>query len=100
MLTSNQTQKLNLSSAQIMTTFGVPDELKFIGIRITDNGSGMTPEIAEKTKEPFITSKPPGTGKGIGLNMVDRFVTESQGHISIAPLRHFGKVKIILWVPI
>ena len=83
-----------------MTTFGVPDELKFIGIRITDNGSGMTPEIAEKTKEPFITSKPPGTGKGIGLNMVDRFVTESQGHISIAPLRHFGKVKIILWVPI
>jgi PAS domain S-box-containing protein len=72
---------MDLSSAQTMTTVNVTRELKFIGIRVADNGSGMAPEIAEKAKEPFYTSKPIGTG--LGLSMVDRFVTESQGHMSI-----------------
>lgn len=36
-------------------------------IRITDNGPGIEPRRAEEIFQPFVTSKPPGEGKGLGL---------------------------------
>lgn len=73
----------DLPVAQISRAVDAKKESQFIVIRVADNGSGMTPDVARKAKEPFYTSKPPGTGNGLGLSMVDRFVTESQGHMSI-----------------
>lgn len=59
------------------------DDLKYVGVWIKDTGSGMTSEVADKIREPFYTSKPPGVGNGLGLSMVDRFVQESSGHLVI-----------------
>ena len=89
---------MNLSSAQTKTAVGGKNESKFIGIRVADNGSGMTPEIAKKAKEPFYTSKPPGAGNGLGLSMVDRFVTDSQGDITIETALGAGTT-VSLFVP-
>jgi signal transduction histidine kinase len=36
-------------------------------ISVTDNGPGVEPERAEEIFEPFVTSKPPGQGNGLGL---------------------------------
>jgi two-component system sensor histidine kinase RegB len=36
-------------------------------IEITDNGSGMPPEIVARATEPFFTTKEPGKGLGLGL---------------------------------
>src|SRR5574341_985410 len=36
-------------------------------VRFVDNGPGVEPERKEEIFEPFITSKPPGEGKGLGL---------------------------------
>jgi two-component system sensor histidine kinase RegB len=36
-------------------------------IEVTDNGSGMPPDIAARAAEPFFTTKEPGKGLGLGL---------------------------------
>ena len=56
---------------------------------MSDTGSGMKPEVAEKIRDPFYTSKPIGIGNGLGLSMVDRFVHESSGQLVIET--EFGK---------
>ena len=54
----------------------------FAIIEITDNGSGMPPEVLERIFEPFFTTKPVGKGTGLGLSMVYGFMKQSGGHIS------------------
>lgn len=69
-----------------------------IRIDVLDNGSGMTDEILKRALEPFFTSKPPGTGNGLGLSMVDHFIRQSQGSISIKSDIGVGTV-VSLYLP-
>ncbi len=55
----------------------------FIRLCVIDNGQGMTDEVKRKALEPFFTTKAKGQGNGLGLAQVYRFVTESNGHLSI-----------------
>ncbi len=36
-------------------------------LRVTDNGPGIPPDRREEVFQPFVTTKPPGDGKGLGL---------------------------------
>jgi signal transduction histidine kinase len=36
-------------------------------LEISDNGPGVSPARKERIFEPFVTSKPPGQGRGLGL---------------------------------
>ena len=36
-------------------------------LRVSDNGPGIPPERREEVFHPFVTTKPPGEGKGLGL---------------------------------
>lgn len=80
---------INLSGSDFDIALDERDETKFVGVWVSDTGSGMKPEVAEKIREPFYTSKPLGIGNGLGLSMVDRFVHESSGHLMIET--EFGK---------
>lgn len=53
----------------------------YIRIRFSDDGCGMSPELAETIFEPFVTSKAAGKGSGLGLSMVYQFVRQSNGAI-------------------
>lgn len=52
-------------------------------ISVSDDGDGMTPEVAERVFEPFFTTKPVGKGTGLGLSQVHGFLHQSGGFIEI-----------------
>jgi signal transduction histidine kinase len=55
----------------------------YVVLAVTDTGIGMAPEVAERATEPFFSTKPPGSGSGLGLSMIDGFARQSGGHLAI-----------------
>ncbi|MGK7900356.1 MAG: PAS domain S-box protein [Hormoscilla sp.] len=51
-------------------------EPNWVQIRITDNGIGMSPEVQSKIFDPFYTTKPVGSGTGLGLSTSYQIVVE------------------------
>ncbi len=51
---------------------------KQLVFEIADCGKGMGPEVLSRVSEPFFTTKPPGSGMGLGLYLT-RAVAESLG---------------------
>ncbi len=52
-------------------------------VQICDNGPGMPPEIRERIFEPFYTTKPPGSGTGLGLHISHNVVNRHGGRINV-----------------
>jgi len=59
-------------------------------LTITDNGVGMSQEVATRMFEPFFTTKPEGRGTGLGMSMVFGYVKQSRGHILIDSIQGRG----------
>ena len=52
-------------------------------IAVSDNGTGMTKNVADRAFEPFFSKKGAGQGTGLGLSQVYGFIKQSKGHIKI-----------------
>ncbi len=57
---------------------------RYVTISLTDNGTGMPPEVAKRAFDPFFSTKRGGKGRGLGLGTVVGFIKQSRGHITLA----------------
>lgn len=62
----------------------------YVLCKVSDTGSGMSPDVMEHVFEPFFTTKPPGQGTGLGLSMAYGFVKQSGGHIQLESQKGHG----------
>lgn len=75
-----ETKNVVMSSLNLDNLPGmVPGE--FVLLTVTDNGTGMAPEIMKNIFEPFFTTKEVGRGTGLGLATIYGIVKQNQGFI-------------------
>lgn len=87
--TSTYTPRLRVSTQLVGET---------VEICIRDNGCGISPQIQSKILDPFFTTKPPGSGTGLGLSLThDIIVKQHQGSLAInSQLNEFTEILITI----
>ncbi|WP_181919667.1 ATP-binding protein [Alkalilimnicola ehrlichii] len=80
--------KLTIATGNaISDTPPLPADLEpgdYVRLRISDTGTGMSPEVVAKAFDPFYTTKEVGKGTGLGLSQVHGFAKQLGGTASIA----------------
>jgi len=56
-------------------------------VEICDDGPGMPPVVRERIFEPFYTTKPPGSGTGLGLHISHNVVARRRADQRPIPAR-------------
>lgn len=56
---------------------------QYISVCVTDTGTGIPKDIADRVFDPFFTTKPIGQGTGLGLSMIHGFVRQSGGQVRV-----------------
>jgi two-component system cell cycle sensor histidine kinase/response regulator CckA len=75
-----RTRNMAAEEAAALNRRELPAE-DFVVVEVTDEGTGIPPEIVDKIFEPFFTTKEVGKGTGLGLSMVYGIVKQSGGFI-------------------
>jgi two-component system sensor kinase FixL len=64
-----------MAKRELVVSTRLTDE-NMVEVSVTDTGSGIAPEIAEKLFQPFVTTKPQGMGVGLSIS---RTIVEAHG---------------------
>jgi two-component system C4-dicarboxylate transport sensor histidine kinase DctB len=71
-----------------------PQEGRVI-LRVSDTGPGIPPDILPRLFEPFVSSKPAGTGLGLGLVISAQLVRAMDGTLRAANLPDGGACFVV-----
>lgn len=63
---------------------------------VRDTGAGMAPETLARAGQPFFTTRPNGTGRGLGLAIARRFATGLGGRLDLASARGEGTTATLI----
>jgi signal transduction histidine kinase len=89
-ITINAIHALNHDRGEIEITTGLRIKDGMVYIRITDNGRGISPAIADKIFLPFVTDKQSEGGTGLGLSVTYSLVKAHDGEIDFETSRDRG----------
>lgn len=82
-LVINARDAIGTDAGRIVISTSYRDGQSFLGISVSDDGPGMSPEILKECVDPFYSTKPVGKGSGLGLSMVKGFAEQSGGVLRI-----------------
>jgi len=72
---------------------------KCIAISIKDTGIGMDEEIQKRIFDPFFTTKSSEDGTGLGLPMVEHYLQQSNGAVTVKSQPHEGS-RFTIYLPV
>ena len=88
-LVKNAIEAMEMSEPKELTV-----KYEFAGAKIlvyiSDTGPGIKPEVMRNIFEPFVTTKQPGKGTGLGLNITKSIINQHGGKISAKNNAHVG----------
>ncbi|PSL36152.1 ATP-binding protein [Chitinophaga ginsengisoli] len=87
--------EVNKRGRLIIKTERDKDCLKVI---ITDDGPGIPEDIIAKIYDPFFTTKDPGKGTGLGLDIVSQIIRQHKGYLNVESKP--GETSFIVSLPI
>lgn len=71
-----------------------------VRIEVEDRGHGIPTELRDALFEPFVTSKPPGRGTGLGLALVYSIIEDHQGTVRVeSPVEGDQGTRFIIDLP-
>ncbi|MFN0181211.1 MAG: ATP-binding protein [Gemmatimonadales bacterium] len=68
-------------------------------VEIADSGVGIDPAMLSSVFDPFVTTKAPGQGTGLGLFICERIVTDLGGEIRLLPNKPSGTIAQVVFPP-
>jgi signal transduction histidine kinase/CheY-like chemotaxis protein len=86
-------------SPEIRHNYPEATQTDYTCIQVTDTGIGMTEEVKSHLFEPFYTTKPKGTGTGLGLSMVYGAVKQFQGFTTVSTHPGDG-TSFLIYIPV
>lgn len=81
-LLKNAVEALNEHGQGTLRVVGEADD-HFVTVRIIDTGPGIPAANRSHVFDPFYTTKDPGKGTGLGLNIVYRIATKHRGEVKV-----------------
>lgn len=78
-LLSNSCDALESSSEKRWIEIQFAERGEWVDVIFTDSGKGLPSAIKEKMFEPFLTTKPPGKGTGLGLGLCRKYMEDQDG---------------------
>jgi two-component system sensor kinase FixL len=89
-LVRNAIESMEQSDRRELTIATERDPDGMAAVRITDTGTGISPDVASQLFQPFITTKPHGLGVGLSIS---RTIVESHGgRITVEPNPQGGTI--------
>lgn len=93
-------QESQLESPSFVLRLAHEEESGMLRIEIEDNGPGMQEDIRKRIFEPFFTSKPTGSGTGLGLSVSYFIITENHGGEMLVESQVGKGAKFIIRLPV
>ena len=94
----SEKSKLQVSSYKPQVIVSTKMQGGKIEISVKDNGSGIPEKVKEKIFQPFFTTKPTGSGTGLGLSLSYDIVKAHGGEISVVSNENEG-TEFIIQIP-
>ena len=90
--------RIRVHAARARPADGALPDADYVRMSVSDNGPGMSSEIAAKVFEPFFTTKGVGKGTGLGLSQVYGMARQSGGGAFVHSVPGQGAT-VEVWLP-
>jgi two-component system cell cycle sensor histidine kinase/response regulator CckA len=70
----------------------------YVRVSVSDTGCGMTEQVRQRALDPFFTTKPKGSGTGLGLAMAYGIAKQHGGHLEVSSQPEAGTM-VSLYLP-